>query len=222
MSQQIDVTTATNRYTLVIYYYNGPTMRSVFFSLALLCTSNSALAGGVGIFSTGGLHEVNAYYYRADGAQGIDTQNRPNAGFGAELLLGDKDDKMIGIMRGYWSKDAAPLEPSIPGLGEDGWTYEYPAAHEAAATHMGILTMGAQAAVWGDPSGTQVVVNALAGSIFATTSNLESYVAEAGVGATYYINEQLHMFGNVAFTTRYRKQISLGENAYAGVRYMFD
>ncbi|MFT5686575.1 MAG: hypothetical protein ACI8RZ_007531, partial [Myxococcota bacterium] len=89
--------------------------------------SAPAFAGGVGIMTTGGLHEAKAYYYDDLGRQGVDTQQRPNAGFGAEVMLGDKDDRIMGLMRIYSNVDWPKNEPTLDGVSEDEAIY--PAAH---------------------------------------------------------------------------------------------
>src|SRR5262245_8365116 len=59
--------------------------------------SAPAHAGGLGIVATGGMHTDRAYYYNAEGEQGIDNQTLPQAGIGIEGLLGDRDDKILGM-----------------------------------------------------------------------------------------------------------------------------
>lgn len=185
---------------------------------ALALSSSTAHAGGLGLLATGGMHTERAYYYDTDGNQGIDSQVRPNGGFGGELLLGDKDDKVIGFGRFYLLSDTPTTEPDTQGISDA----VYPDAHLQGAEHMGVMTVGIQWSLWGDPSGLQVVLNSLAGSGFVTVDNLEFLLVEVGGGGTYALNERLQVYGNLAGTTRYRKTFSFGGNAYAGVRYMFD
>ena len=184
--------------------------------------STTALAGGVGVMGTGGFHEARAYYYRDDGIQGIDTQSRPNVGFGGEALLGDKDDKIIGIMRLYYLSDFPVNDPDLSGEDTKNFEFTYPAAADQGAYNVGVMTVGVQWGVWGDPGGFQATVNTLAGSGFATTDSLEFFLGEVGGGVTYALSDQIQTYANVAFSVRYRKRVFLGENMYAGIRYMFD
>ncbi|MDP6932530.1 MAG: hypothetical protein QGG40_06410 [Myxococcota bacterium] len=185
---------------------------------ALAFSSSTAQAGGLGLLATGGMHAERAYYYDTDGNQGIDSQIRPNGGVGGELLLGDKDDKVLGFGRFYLLSDAPTTEPDTQGIDDA----IYPDAHEQGAENVGVMTVGIQWSLWGDSSGMQVVLNSLAGSGFVTVDNLEFMLLEVGGGATYAFNERVQAYGNVATTARYRKNFSFGGNAYAGVRYMFD
>ena len=170
---------------------------------------------------TGGFHQVKAYYYRNDGLQGVDYQSRPNVGAGFEALLGDRDDKVLGLMRLYWMSDSPPKAPDTSAE-DQSHTYVHPPAEDQPPEQIGAITLGVQWGVWGDPTGFQVVVTSLAGSGFATKDNLEFLIVEPGAGVTWTWNERVQLYGNVAYTLRYRKGLSLGENAYAGVRYLFD
>jgi hypothetical protein len=182
--------------------------------------SAPAFAGGVGIMGSGGLHEAKAYYYDNLGRQGIDTQQRPNAGFGAEVLLGDKDDRIMGLMRIYSNVDWPTNEPTLSGVDPEDATY--PAAHLEAPRLDGTISMGVQWGLWGDPTGFQLIGTTVFGSAFITPDNLEYLIAEAGVGGTYMLNERFQLAGTVAFAGRFRKQVTLSEGAFVSARYMFD
>lgn len=190
----------------------------VILSAATL--SAPAFAGGVGIMGTGGLHEAKAYYYDDLGRQGIDTQQRPNAGFGGEVLLGDKDDRIQGLMRIYANVDWPTNEPTLSGVDADEAIY--PAAHLEAPRVDGTITMGVQWGLWGDPTGFQLTATTLFGSAFITPDNLEHLIAEGGVGATYMMSDRLQLAGTLAFAGRYRKQITISESAFISARYLFD
>jgi len=155
--------------------------------------STTALAGGVGVMGTGGFHEARAYYYRDDGVQGIDTQSRPNIGIGGEALLGAKDDKIIGIMRLYYLSDFPVNDPDLSAEETNKYEFTYPAAADQGHHNVGVMTVGVQWGVWGDPG-----------------------------GFTYALSDQLQTYANVAFSARYRKRVYMGGNMYAGIRYMFD
>jgi hypothetical protein len=181
----------------------------------------SASAGGIGVIASGGIHEGRAPYYRSDGLQGIDVQQRPNAGVGGEALLGDKDDKIQGVVRLYVLSDWPLNEPDVSNESSD-YEYTWPAHEDLPIKHQGAIMVGVQWGILGDPGGFQFTATSLVGSGFATMDNLEFFMIEPGVGVTYMLNERLQAHANLAATIRYRKRVYTGANAYAGIRYMFD
>ncbi len=190
-------------------------------AVGLSLTPLSANAGGMGVITLAGLHEGRAPYYRDDGEQGIDVQYRPNAGFGLEGMLGDKDDKIQGVARLFLLSDWPLLEPDTSGE-DDSFEYEHPPHEDQPIRHQGAVMVGVQWGLYGDPGGLQLTATTLAGSGFATMDNLEFFMVEPGIGATYMLGERLQAHANVAASVRYRKRAYLGGNAYAGLRYMFD
>lgn len=190
-------------------------------ALGLGLVSTTAHAGGVGVFGTAGVHEDRAYYYRSDGLQGIDSQLRPNFGFGGEFLLGDKDDRVQGLARAYFLSDAPVNEPDLSNESSE-YDYTYPPAHEQGAEQNGLIMVGVQWGLLGDPSGLHLVLNSLGGSAFATPQNLEYVQLELDVGATYTLNERIQPFALASMAARYRKRVVLTENVFIGVRYLFD
>ena len=182
-------------------------------------TANSvAYAGAIGLQTSAGLHQDRAYFYSQSGEQGLDNQSRPNFGIGLETLVGDKDEKVQGVLKISWVQDA-PLKEPDTGRTSDAL---YPAAHEEGNRHVGILGLGIQWGVLGDPSGTQMNVTSVVGSGFLTTDNTEFVLLEAGVGGTHNLTETLQLNGTLAAPMRYRKGASFGPNAYVGIRYLFD
>ena len=195
---------------------------AVFSGLALLSPS-VADAGGVGITMGAGVHQDRAYYYRDDGAQGIDKQTPTNTGIGAELLLGDRDDRIIGLVRGYVNHDAALSNPDPAALGEDmSYDYVFPDVESQGGRNVGVASVGIQWSLWGDPTGFQLIANSLVGSGFWTVDNLEYALFEAGVGVTYTMNERFQLMGSLDATARYRKRFDLGADVWVSGRYMFD
>ena len=201
----------------------GSTMRksTLFTSAALLLLPLTASAGGVGFFASGGVHEGRAPYYRDDGLQGIDIQYRPNNAIGFEGLLGDKDDKIQGVVRLFVLNDWPLNAPDVSNENPD-YEYTWPAHEDLEIRHQGAVMVGVQWGLIGDPSGFQLTATSLVGSGFATMDNLEFLMVEPGVGVTYAINSRIQANANVAATGRYRKRLYMGANAYAGIRYMFD
>jgi hypothetical protein len=47
-------------------------------------------------------------------------------------------------------------------------------------------------------------------------------VLDVSPGVTWALNDTLQLHGSIGAAARYRKQLSLSENAFVGVRYMFD
>ena len=197
-------------------------MRKLTFSVILSAATFSApaFAGGIGVTGTGGFHEAKAYYYDDLGRQGVDTQQRPNAGFGGEVLLGDKDDRVQGLMRLYANVDWPTNDPTLSGVTAEEATFS--AAAEEAPRLDGTITMGVQWGLWGDPTGFQLTATTLFGSAFITPDNLEYLIAEGGVGATYMMSERMQLAGTATMSIRYRKKLTIAEGVFVSARYMFD
>ena len=180
--------------------------------------SSPARAGGVGVLATGGMHTDRAYYYNAEGQQGIDNQTQPQAGIGVEGLLGDRDDKIIGIMRLYWLRDSPPDSPDTQGVKDP----VYPDYDSLEPRDIGVAEIGVQWGLLGDPAGLQLTLTSLIGTGFITTDSTEFFLADVGVGGTYAVAESIQLWANVGMNFRHRKIASYGPAAYAGVRYLFD
>ncbi len=190
--------------------------------------SAPAQAGGLGLLYTGGFHQARVYYYEIDELTGEDTQylnrqNRPNMGGGIELILGDKDDRILGVARGYYLNDFPPVAPPDP-LVEDP-IFAVP----DGPTHTGVATVGVHWGVLGDPTRFQAHIASHLGASVVTldsstgeASNLEFLLGEVGIGAHYHFQNNMQVYLDVAGVVRFRKVIYPGGNAYLGVRYMFD
>jgi hypothetical protein len=177
-----------------------------------------AHAGAVGAITNVGLHQERAYFYDRQGEQFIESQMRVNTGFGLETLVGDKDEKIQGILRFMWMIDS---QPKAPDTG-DVLLAQNPDYDALKAKHVGVLGLGVQWGILGDPMDKQLVVNSLVGSGFITTDNTEYVLVEAGVGGTYNLSPTIQATANLALTMRNRKHISFGPNMYMGIRYLFD
>ena len=193
------------------------TLRNLLIVPAMV-TGSVGYAGAIGLQTSAGLHQDRAYFYSQSGDQGLDNQTRPNYGIGLETLLGDKDEKVQGVLKLSLVQDAPLKEPDTG----DTDNALFPAAHEEGARSVGVLGLGIQWGVLGDPSGTQMTVTSVVGSGFLTTDNTEFVLLEAGVGGTHSLTETLQLAGTLAATMRYRKGASFGPSAYIGVRYLFD
>ena len=104
--------------------------------------SQEALAGGVGVFGAGGLRQAPAYYYRDDGVQFVDFQNRGANSFGAEFLLGDRDDKLQGVMRAFGIFDAPVETPEDAKVTSGTYTFEHPDYDSLTTSTTGSATVG--------------------------------------------------------------------------------
>jgi len=193
------------------------TTRIAVAFLAVLGTSTSALAGGIGLISTAGLHQERAYYYGGN-VQAFDSQSRPNYGVGLEGIIGDKDDKIQGVLQMSWVKDSPATNPDTGGAKN----VVHPDYDSVDARDIGVIGLGVQWGVLGDPSDKQLVINSLVGSGFITTDNTEFVNLELGVGGTWNFTESIQGMANVNGVMRARKRVSFGPSATLGIRYLFD
>lgn len=193
------------------------TSRIAVAFLAFIGTSSAAIAGGLGLTYHSGMHEERAYYYKGR-AQALDAQWKPNHGPGLEAILGDKDDKIQGVLRMSWVMETPASNPDSPDA--KGATF---ADYDSVDTRkLGVLGLGVQWGILGDPSDKQLTLNTLIGSGFITTDNTEYVTIELGAGGTYNFTEAIQGVVNLNGVMRSRKHISFGPAAHLGVRYLFD
>ena len=196
-------------------------MRSLLAAVLLTLTASlfaalPAHAGGFGIMTTGGIHTDRVYYYYGDDLQALNRQTRPNVGGGVELILGDRDDKVQGFVRGYYIVDAPQVAPAT-AVDLDA-TFSI----REEARELGMVSTGVQWTVYGDPMGFSAYLTSVMGTGIATIDNLEFLLLEGGAGGSYHIDKKIVLFGEIAAGTRYRKAFYSNHNAYVGVRYLFD
>lgn len=186
--------------------------------MASLLGAAPAYAGGVGIMTTGGAHIDRVDSYTCDTTTGDCTQEdaerqfNPNVGTGVELVLGDKDNKVLGIFRGYYMIDSAQKAPSV------GNTY----AIRETARPIGVINAGIQWGLLGNADRLQFTAVTTIGSGFMTEDLTEFLVVEAGVGGTYMVARHVQLALSVTGGTRYRKGFFPTADGYLGVRYLFD
>lgn len=204
-------------------------MRSLFASILSLPLFAAAVvafapapayAGGIGVFGTGGFHGDRLYYYEQDavgGYQQMDPVNEFNMNYGAgiEGILGDKDNKILGIFRLYWQADAPETSPADPEQ------YVVP-PYRTELRHVGMIDAGLQFGVIGDPSKVQGNIIATIGSGFLTEDQTEFVHGEAGIGGSYMAARHVQLAAWVTGGARYRKRFYPLASAYLGVRYLFD
>jgi hypothetical protein len=185
--------------------------------LAAALWSTPALAGGIGLVGVGGVHSDRVDSYSYDDALQDYVQENPEHQFngdyggGVEVVLGDKDNKVLGIFRGYYLGDAPQSKP------EKGDTFAIRTEVRPIAT----LSAGLQWGIVGDASKLQLVVTSTIGS--GITSDFSDFaMAELGVGGTWMAARKVQVSATIGAGTRYRKIFYPTVNGYAGVRYLFD
>ena len=187
------------------------------FALLTLFSSFEAQAGGLGLYTQAGMHQGFAYYYDVYGKQGIDSQFLPHYGVGIEGILGAREDTIKGLFRMAWNQDAPLQAPSLP----EGDFY-YPDENIKGARNDGLISIGLQWTLLGDPMQASLVATGIVTSAFWTVDSLEYFCVDVGIGGTYTIANNLEVFGSLSFVPRYRKQLALGTHATLGARVMFD
>ena len=99
-----------------------------------------------------------------------ETQLRFNSGLGIEALVGDKDEKIQGILRLVWMSDA---QPKTPDTSDAGILPQHPDYDSLDNKNSGVLALGVQWGLLGDPADKQLVLTSIVGSGFITTGTLE-------------------------------------------------
>lgn len=189
----------------------------MFSLFSLLASFQSAHAGGVGLYTQAGMHQGFAYYYDVYDTQGIDSQFLGHYGVGFEGILGDKDDRLKGIFRISWNQDQPLSDPETPE-GE----YYFPTESTKGTRDDGLISIGLQWGLWGEPTEFEIIATTLLTSGFWTADSLEYFVVDLGLGATYSIQENIQLFGVASFSPRYRKKLALASQATLGARFLFD
>jgi hypothetical protein len=209
-------------------------MRLAFVAAALL-VSSEAFAGGFGITATGGMRTDRVFFYDSsqNDAEFAQTQLAANYGAGLEFLLGDRDDRINGVFRGYWLQDAPQKNPA--DMVKDGEvvhadvTGSEPVSPDDVVANVrddprnvGAASFGVQWGLVGNPTKNQLVLMTALGAGFITTDHTEFAMAQGGVGGTFTIAHDFQAFADLEYTLRYRKGFSQGVNAWVGMRYLFD
>ncbi len=187
--------------------------------------STPALAGGVGIIGGGGLGTTPIYAYEDGGTNPyVINQLRPRTGLGLQAVLGDRDDRFVGVARFYWQ---AQLPQTADGVQEaanaQGASGDVTFAVNDEVRNVGIGTAGIQWGIWGDRTGG-FAVNALTcvGSGIMTDDAREFLVLELGPGVQYAVNKRVQVNAEVLYQARYRKGFDHAVTGTIGARYLFD
>lgn len=194
-----------------------------------------AFAGGLGPYLTGGFHTEPVYYYSrfVDGdvngtpirdpdsyEQYKDVQVIGNAGAGLELVLGDRDDMLQGVFRGFWQMDTPQLDPSRRALIDDGAIV---VAYRDTLRHTGVGTVGMQFGVVRAANDRfKFSLAAHVGAGFVSGDNTLYLLAQAGTNLSYMLNRTLEIYVDVNYALRIRKTLSNGMMGGLGLRVMFD
>lgn len=187
--------------------------------------STPAVAGGIGLIGGGGLGTTPIYAYEEGNANPyIINQLRPRTGLGVQLVLGDRDDRFVGIGRFYWQ---AQLPQTADGVDEaassQGASGPVSYAINSETRNVGISTAGIQWGIWGDRTGG-LAFNALTciGAGIMTDDAREFLVVELGPGVQYSVNKRVQVNAEVLYQARYRKGFDHAVTATVGARYLFD
>jgi len=192
--------------------------------------ATNAFAGGAGLVLTGGAHTETVYFYsNSDEAGVLDDwadypqyqmiQTLPNMGGGIEFILGDRDDRFIGVFRGFYLQDAPQQDPRDSGvIPADQIVGEF----RDTQRNLGLAQIGINWGFLGNTDGFLFGATAHVGSGFLTSDHTEFLTADAGVTASYRLNRQISVFTDLVYTVRVRKGVNSGANGYLGARYMFD
>lgn len=195
-------------------------MRLAMSILGLFLSTN-AFAGGVGLLTTGGMYSETVYFY--DSSKEFQQYQQPQTigtyGTGVEAVIGDRDDRIMGVARFYWLQETPQQDPSVSTSLVDAENVV--ANWREDARNVGIFTVGLQGTFW-RKNKLSLNATAMFGSGFLTTDNSEFFLAEAGAGVSYRVTRAVDAHLNVQYALRNRKGLLHGVNTYAGIRYLFD
>jgi len=209
-------------------------MRFALPVLALML-SVPAQAGGLGVLFTGGTHTEKLWFHSnvatSDAGETVllsnpddfekfeTTQTLGHGGGGLELILGDRDDKILGSFRFYYMMDAPQKDPTPD---TDLAPENVIAAYRSEARHVGMGMVGLSWGIIGQPDGFQLGASGHVGSGFLTNDHTEFLAVDLGPMMTYQLNRQLQLFTDIGWQARFRKGWSHGVNGALGIRYLID
>jgi len=196
-------------------------MRSLVALIALALAGN-AYAGGIGILGDIGIRNQPVYFY--DNADNLKqyklTEQIFGFGTGVEVILGDRDDRIFGVFRGYWLREAPETHPSeITELVAPG---DVVATVRDEPRDVGVGTVGVSWGFVGQPDAFMLNAVGSMGSGFLTTDHTEYLQVELGLGVSQRLGNNLLLFVDAVYQLRYRKGFFHGPSAMGGIRYLFD
>ncbi|MEN0063805.1 MAG: hypothetical protein AAGA48_16760 [Myxococcota bacterium] len=222
-------------------------MRRFIAAAALMLSPAPALAGGVGILATGGLHNEPVYFYSSrstlndqayqnlsDYEQFRTQQLIPQLGGGFEVLLGDaRDDRIVGSIRFFYNADLPQRNPvdlidgnvvatnaasNVEALRAENVV----GAYRTNIRSLGFAMIGLSWGLVGDPDGFQLAAVGHVGTALLTLDHTEFFMAQAGPGITYRFSRQTQLFADAQYQARFRKTFSHAVSGTVGLRYLFD
>jgi len=198
-------------------------MRALVVLTASLVAS-PAFAGGVGVIGTGGMMTEPVYFYDKSNqfAQCRDTQLVANYGTGVEFVLGDRDDKIEGVFRGYWNQVAPEKMPSGTTGSCQVASDNVVSAPRTEARNVGVGTFGVQWGIFGKPDKWQVGLVSSLGTGFLTSDRTEYLLAQGGPFATLRFGHDFEGYVELDADAHFRKEWTFGGSGQLGVRYLFD
>ena len=212
----------------------------MFLTTALALLSDPAEAGGLGVVATGGAHTEQVYYYSSRSPEGAPysdledydqydmTQTLPNFGGGLELVLGDRDDRIVGLFRFYYNMDGAQKDPASLDSDQRGDETTPVASEDVVANvrdtarHIGIGSVGLSWGFLGDPGGFQFGAVGQVGAGLVTIDHTEFLLVGLGPMVTYKFARQAQLFADVQYELRIRNDFQHSVAGFAGARYLFD
>lgn len=196
--------------------------RALLLLAAALVLPAPAYAGGVGLTLASGFTSENVFFYDSsdNDKKYQQTQTILNFGTGLEFVLGDRDDKITGLFRGFWLQDAPQKDPALTTTSVD--PNDVVANVRDVPRNIGLATFGVQWGFLGKPDKFMLNAVTSVGAGFLTTDHTEFAMFQVGLGGTYAIGRTLQAYVDVSGIIRYRKIFHPGAEAHAGIRVMFD
>jgi|GEM_PF-2246169 len=204
--------------------------------------SPAAMAGGVGLNIIGGTHSQSVYLFDSQNEKFEVTQHQPAVGLGLEVLLGDRDDDLQGVMKFSWISNSPANHEGIStpegftgevneqtqmsgrfSCDEEGNPQEFLNDFQACGLeNVATASAGLQWRVWGDSDALMATVTPSIGAAVMTADSWEYLQVEVAPGIQYAFSDELFFQAEVAAQLRFRKSGSFGVTSYTGFRYMFD
>lgn len=201
---------------------NIPLVGSLIFGVL---SASDAVAGGIGVITTAGVHQENIYAYDQELIQYSVTQLRPNLGAGVQGLLGDRDDRIMGYVKMYYMIDSPQVDNDISAkvkAENEGVEGAVVYAVREDPRSVGVASVGVQWGLLPNADAFQLTAISGIGAGALTIDSSEFILVELGAGAQYALTEQLYLHGELAYQGRYRKSFDHGAGVNVGVRFMFD
>jgi hypothetical protein len=187
----------------------------------LVMLASPAQAGGVGVIGLAATHTEKVYFYDESSNQYSDIQLRPTTGFGVEALLGDRDDRLIGLMKAYYFTDFQATADRVDTAAIEG-DPTIPLDPDFKYRSVVVFTAGLQWGLWGDPTGLQINLITSLGTGAITPDSTEFMLVEVGPGVHYVLQKKYVLHAELVYHLRYRKSVSHGGGLNVGIRYYFD